>query len=155
MGQTILDFVSTHRIASFITVAILALLLAKPLFWWLFSFDARIAAILSQKKSSEVRTGKIAESLAPILEDFPVDVKKDGTSTVFLGQPIDFIHFDPAEGITFIEVKSGGARLSESQQRLKKLIEDGQVRWETFRVDGESAAPEGRSLLKIRRRRVS
>jgi hypothetical protein len=155
MGQTILDFVSTHRIASFITVAILALLLAKPLFWWLFSFDARIAAILSQKKSSEVRTGKIAESLAPILEDFPVDVKKDGTSTVFLGQPIDFIHFDPAEGITFIEVKSGGARLSESQQRLKKLIEDGQVRWKTFRVDGESAAPEGRSLLKIRRRRVS
>jgi hypothetical protein len=155
MGHTILDFIATHRIASFITVGIVALLLAKPLIWWLFSFDARIAAILSQKKSSEVRTGKIAESLAPILEDFPVDVKKDGTSTVFLGQPIDFIHFDPAEGITFIEVKSGGARLSESQQRLKKLIEDGQVRWETFRIDGESAAPEGRSLLKIRRRRVS
>jgi predicted Holliday junction resolvase-like endonuclease len=106
----------------------------KALLWWIFSFEPRIQKILSQKKSSEVRLGRITEQLSPLHEDFPVDIKKPGTQTVFIGQPVDFIHFDSEEGVTFIEVKSGGAKLTPFQKQLKALIEQGKVRWESFRV---------------------
>ena len=91
-------------------------------------------SLLSQKKSSEVRTGKVAEVLAPFIDSFPVDVKKPGTSTVFLGQPIDYIHFNPEEGITFIEVKSGNSDLSTDQRKIKKTIESGKVFWKQVQI---------------------
>lgn len=130
------DFLSTHRTAVLIVAGLIVLICLKPIVWWLFSFDGRVAAILHRTKSSEVRLGKIAESLAPVLDDFPVDVKKTGTTTVFLGQPIDFIHFDPDTGVTFIEVKSGDAKLTTNQRRFKDLIESGRVSWSTYRIDG-------------------
>lgn len=128
-----------------IVIGILLLLLAtalvysKKIAWWLFSFDKEVEKLLFQKKSSEVRLGKVTEVLSPFLEDFPVDVKKQGTSTVFLGQPVDFLHIDPDEGITFIEVKSGDARLSAAQKKIRKLVEEGQVRWESYQVRGKKA----------------
>lgn len=95
-----------------------------------------VEKVLSQKKSSEVRTGKITEVLAPLLDTFPVDVQKHGTSTVFLGQPVDYIHFDPDEGVTFIEIKSGNSELSKQQQKIKECIKDGAVYWEELRIKG-------------------
>ena len=92
------------------------------------------AKVVSQRKSSEVKTGKIAEMLAPLSDEFPVDIKKDGTSTSFLGQPIDYIHFDPEEGVTFIEVKSGDSVLSESQRAIKKRVKQGKVHWKEVRL---------------------
>lgn len=117
-----------------IGVFILCLLLLKPLLWWLFSFDAKVSTLLHQKKSSEVRVGQIAETLAPITDGFPVDIRKPGTSTVFIGQPVDYIHFDPEEGITFIEVKSGGAKLSVNQKKIRALVDEGRVSWADFRL---------------------
>lgn len=154
MVTTLLEFVSAHRIEAGVCAALILILVLKPLVWWLFSFDSRIAALLHQKKSSEVRLGKITESLAPLLDDFPVDIHKPGTSTVFLGQPIDFIHFDPDEGVTFIEVKSGGARLNDAQRRIKELIESGAVAWTTYRVDGEPKPAAESPGPSIRRRRL-
>lgn len=120
-----------------IVVLLLIMPLLRGLFWWLFSFEERVQDLMFQKKSSEVRLGKITESLAPLLSNFPVDTNKVGTSTVFIGQPIDYIHFDPDEGITFIEVKSGGAKLSSQQRKLKSLVEEGKVRWVNFSIKGE------------------
>lgn len=124
---------------SWILVALIAailflLLFAKKIIWWLFSFDKKVAHILSQTKSSEVRLGKISESLSPLLENFPVDPHAPGTTLCPLGQPLDFVYFDPENGITFIEVKSGDSKLSPSQKKLKKCIEDGKVFWAEFRV---------------------
>lgn len=113
---------------------LLIVLTAKRWIWFLFRFDDNVAQILHEKKSSEVRVGKVVESIAPFLDDFPVDVRKPGTSTNFLGQPIDFIHFDPEEGVSFIEVKSGNAALSPTQRKIKRLIEEGKVRWIEYRV---------------------
>lgn len=104
------------------------------LVWRLFRFDKNVQKILNQKKSSEVKLGKIAETLSPILDEFPVDVQKPGTSTVYVGQPLDFIHFDPEEGVTFIEVKSGDAKLNQTQKRLRTLIEEGRVYWAQLQV---------------------
>jgi len=85
--------------------------------------------ILSQKKSGEVVLGQIAESLAPTLDKFTIDLE-NAKDIHFLGMPIDYIHF-AEDSIDFIEIKSGNAQLSTKQRKIKKQIEDGKV---TFRV---------------------
>jgi predicted Holliday junction resolvase-like endonuclease len=94
-----------------------------------------LADLQFARRSEDVRGGRLAESLAPLLDGFPVDVQRPGTATVFLGQPVDYVHFDPDEGVVFVEVKSGVSQLSPRQRRLRELVEDGRVRWETFRVE--------------------
>ncbi|MBX7138182.1 MAG: hypothetical protein K1X83_09370 [Oligoflexia bacterium] len=128
------DFTFPIAVVAALLAALLLMPIIKWLAWKLFHFDQKVERIISQTKSSEVRLGKTAETLAPLLENFPVDVRKAGTSTVFIGQPVDFIHFDPDIGITFIEVKSGNSKLSLSQRKLKELIDNGQVEWVQFQV---------------------
>jgi predicted Holliday junction resolvase-like endonuclease len=87
--------------------------------------------ILSMKKSSEIRTGHIAEQLAPFLAGFKYDPK----NLKYLGQPIDYIVFGK-DKITFIEVKSGKSHLSHNQKHIRQLIADKKVEFEEFRVRG-------------------
>ncbi len=115
-------------------VLLLVLLLFRGLAWRLFSFDRRIRATRHQLKSAEVRLGHLTETLAPLLDEFPVDITRDGTSTVFLGQPVDYVHFDPEEGVHFIEIKSAEARLSSKQRALRERVEEGAVFWSTLSV---------------------
>jgi predicted Holliday junction resolvase-like endonuclease len=84
---------------------------------------------LSQKKSSEVRLGHIAEKLAPFLDDFTFD-PEDAT---FLGQPIDYIVFEE-EVITFVEIKSGNSKLSPKQRHIRDLIQNNCVAWKEIRI---------------------
>jgi predicted Holliday junction resolvase-like endonuclease len=86
--------------------------------------------ILSQKKSSEVRLGQISEQLAPFIDNFKHDPKK----AHFIGMPIDYIVFEE-NNIVFLEIKSGGAHLSQTQQQIKKLVEDKKVIWEVMRIN--------------------
>ena len=85
--------------------------------------------VLSQKKSSEVRLGHIAETLAPFLDEFDFDPE----DCVFMGKPIDYISFGEEE-VTFIEVKSGNSKLSSKQRRIRDLIKSNSVRWEEVRL---------------------
>tara|TARA_R110000824_G_scaffold339752_4_gene526277 strand:- start:303 stop:914 length:612 start_codon:yes stop_codon:yes gene_type:complete len=84
---------------------------------------------LSQKKSSEVRLGHIAEKLAPFLDDFTFN-PEDAT---FLGQPIDYIVFEE-EVITFVEIKSGNSQLSPKQRHIRDLIKNNCVAWKEIRI---------------------
>ena len=84
---------------------------------------------LSQKKSSEVRLGNIAEKLAPFLEDFTFD-PEDAT---FLGKPIDYIVFED-EIITFVEIKSGNSQLNTKQRHIRDLIKNKQIAWKEIRI---------------------
>lgn len=86
--------------------------------------------VTSQKKSSEVRLGRIGENMAPFFESW----KYDPNNFRFLGSPIDGISFNEDE-IVFIEIKTGRSRLSSNQSNVKKLIENCSVRFETFRID--------------------
>jgi predicted Holliday junction resolvase-like endonuclease len=85
--------------------------------------------ITSQKKSSEVRLGLIAETLAPFLDQF--DFNPEQCS--FLGKPIDYISFGDKE-IAFIEIKSGNAKLNQNQKRIKKQVEDKKIIWKEVRI---------------------
>jgi len=84
----------------------------------------------SQKKSSEVRLGLMAENFMPFIRDYPYDHKQFR----FLANPVDGIQVNP-DSIVFVEFKTGGAKLSCSQKHIKKLVAEGKVRFETFRVD--------------------
>lgn len=85
--------------------------------------------LLSQKKSSEVVTGQIAEQLAPFLKQFPYDPK----TVQFLGMPIDYIVFND-DGVTLVEVKSGNARLSKKQRGIRDHVKAGNVFWNEIRI---------------------
>lgn len=85
--------------------------------------------LLHQKKSSEVRVGKIGENLAPFLDGWPYDPN----SFRFLGNPIDGIQFAD-DKIRFVEIKTGKARLSASQKWIKDLVLKGKVSFVTFRI---------------------
>jgi len=87
--------------------------------------------LLSQKKSSEVMIGLITEQLAPFLNGFnynPEDLQ-------FMGNPIDYVHFDRETGtVTFIEVKSGNSKLSKIQRLIRNAISANRVYFHIFRV---------------------
>lgn len=91
------------------------------------------AKILSQKKSSEVRTGQIAEQLAPFLKEFKYNPKR----THFIGMPIDFIVFED-DKVIFLEIKSGKAQLSDTQKNIKRLVQQNKVQWDEMRIDGKN-----------------
>ena len=85
--------------------------------------------ILSQKKSSEVRLGHIAETLAPFLDQFDFEPEQ----CTFLGQPIDYISFGDDE-ITFVEIKSGNSQLNKKQRHIRDLVKSKFVNWKEIRI---------------------
>lgn len=89
--------------------------------------------LLGQKKSSEVRTGKITEQIAPFLSDYP----RNPRTARFIGDPIDFVHFDE-DKVTFVEVKSGKSQLSKKQRGIRDMIKEGKVEFVVYRVEGDT-----------------
>jgi len=93
------------------------------------------STMLSQKKSSEVRVGKIGENLAPFLSAWPYNP----STFRFLGHPVDGIQFTKDE-IIFIEIKTGKSKLTKSQRLARDLVNAGKVSFATFRVNEDGAA---------------
>ena len=85
--------------------------------------------VVSQKKSSEVRLGSIAETLAPFLDQFEFNPEE----CTFLGKPIDYISFGDDE-ITFIEVKSGKSQLNKKQRHIRDQVKSKLVAWKEIRI---------------------
>lgn len=89
----------------------------------------KCAKTLHHRKSSEVRLGHIGENLAPFLTGWP----HNSNDFRFLGNPIDGVQFNDNE-IVFIEIKTGNARLSKVQKNLKRIVKEGNVYFESFRI---------------------
>ena len=92
-------------------------------------------------QSRAVLGGKFVEQLAPYLPEF----KYDPTEARFIGSPIDLIVFpglasgDPEE-IVIIEIKTGKTgQLTPQERKIRKLIEDGMVRWELIQKPSQEA----------------
>lgn len=103
----------------------------------------REASNRSLDGSRAVIKGKIAEQLAPVLPSFkylPSDAR-------FIGDPIDYIIFNGFTDIkdnggsesnlevVILEVKTGQASLSQSQQAIARAIDAGRVRFEIIRPE--------------------
>ena len=81
------------------------------------------------------RTGKLNELLATF-ELTQYD------RLFYLGEPVDFIGIKYDEGIDFIEVKTGKARLTEDEMKLKDLIELKRVNYKQLSVQRIGIAEE-------------
>ena len=75
------------------------------------------------------RTGRLNELLATI------ELTQYDRLFYFGGSPIDFVGIKYDEGIDFIEVKTGKARLSEDERKLRELIEAGRVNYVPLSVE--------------------
>lgn len=92
-----------------------------------------------QKKSSEVKLGKIGENLAPFTEGWPWEPN----DFRFLGSPIDGIQFTE-DRIYLVEIKTGKARLSKKQILCRNLVKEGKISFVSYRIDAE-----GHTLLEV------
>lgn len=85
--------------------------------------------LASKQKSEQVRMGLLAEQIVPFLADFqhnPKDLRP-------MFNPIDYVCFEE-DKITFVEVKTGNAVLSQKQKNIQKLVEEGKVFFEVYRM---------------------
>ena len=116
---------------------------------WKLKFEQKVEEFLEKeeeriradaiKRSASILSGKALEKLVPFLEIFPYDAH----DIRWLGDPIDFIVFDglkkkELKQIVFCEVKSGESKLSETQRRIKELVENKKVKWEEFKIKKKS-----------------
>lgn len=89
----------------------------------------------SKVGAKAVNIGKILERLAPCMKTFPF-VRNDCRS---LFDPIDYIIFEGLEKdgivkkILFADIKTGKARPTGKQKKIKSLVESKHVVWETYK----------------------
>ncbi|MFC1900193.1 Holliday junction resolvase-like protein [Chloroflexota bacterium] len=91
--------------------------------------------LTSITRSQGTRSGKLHELLAT-LELTKYD------RLFYLGEPIDFVGIDYNRGVDFIEVKSGRARFTEDEIKLKDLIECKMVNYVPLTVKRINIAEE-------------
>ena len=103
--------------------------------------DARRSAIDQHRA---VTQGQVYEQLVPYLPDFGFNAK----DARFLGRPVDLVVFDGLEEgalrrIVFVEVKTGGSKLTARERMIRDAIREGRVAWREIRK--EEGKAEGRS----------
>jgi predicted Holliday junction resolvase-like endonuclease len=88
-----------------------------------------ITELDKQKRSQSIRYGKLTEQFMPFLESYPYDPH----DFRFLGTPIDGVQFTE-DAVVLIEFKAAGSQLSQRQRTIKRMVEEGAVRFEVHRV---------------------
>ena len=102
---------------------------------WKTEFKEKIRQEILERSRAALK-GRIGEQLAPLLPMF----KHEPADARFLGSPVDYVVFDGyKEGnprsVIFIDVKTGKtATLSKMERKLKLVIDQGKVRWETIHM---------------------
>ena len=107
--------------------------------WGYFQFwKVRYSQIIRSdavSRSQAVTAGKVHEQVIPYLPGFPYNPK----DVRFLGSPVDLVVFDGlaagcVERIVFVEVKTGGAGLTQRERSVRDAVQDGAVEWAELRV---------------------
>ena len=93
----------------------------------------KLATEKAEITATAVNVGKNLEKVLPTMKDF----KWELPDCRILGDPIDMITFNglsmnKIDSISFIEVKSGGARLNNHQKSIKDAVEDKKVSYKVF-----------------------
>ncbi|MFH1311503.1 MAG: Holliday junction resolvase-like protein [Nanoarchaeota archaeon] len=84
--------------------------------------------------SKAINIGKNLEKILPTLKDF----KWELPDCRFIGDPLDLITFNglsinKIDSISFIEIKSGAARLNDHQKMIKDAIGDKKISYKEFK----------------------
>jgi len=86
--------------------------------------------LLFSKQSQSVKYGQFTEQWLPFSSKFPYHAQ----NFRFIGKPIDGLCFED-DKIVFVEFKTNKSQLSDSQRRVRELIDKKKVEWLEFRVD--------------------
>ena len=102
---------------------------------WKYKYSASIRQDAVQR-SQAITAGKMYEQLIPYLPAFPFNPK----DVRFLGSPVDLVVFDGlAEGrlrrVLFLEVKTGGAGLTNRERSVRDIIQAREVEWAELRIN--------------------
>ena len=95
----------------------------------IFPLRKKIKELTSQKQSLSTTYGKITEQFAPFMKNYPYSPE----NFRFIGNPIDGIQFED-DHIIFVEFKTHKSKLTTSQNRIKKLVDGGRIKWFEFRT---------------------
>jgi predicted Holliday junction resolvase-like endonuclease len=93
----------------------------------------KLATEIAEKTTKAVNIGKNLERALPIIRDFKWVVP----DSKFLGDPIDLIVFNglsngKVNSLSFVEVKSGKAKLNDHQKSIRDAIEGHKVSYKVF-----------------------
>jgi predicted Holliday junction resolvase-like endonuclease len=93
-----------------------------------------LATTRAMNTAKAVNIGKNLEKVLPTLKDF----KWELPDSRFLGDPIDLMTFNglsagKVNSLSFIEVKSGNAKLNQHQKSVKDAIADKKVSYKEFK----------------------
>lgn len=93
--------------------------------------------------SRNIVKGQLAEQMFPILQTALYDYHLG--DMLFIGKLIDYVIVDgyndakdndgEIKSVIFLDVKTGNAKLSKHQEKLKEAIEAGRVEWKTITIE--------------------
>ncbi len=85
--------------------------------------------LLSRKQSLSVKYGRMSEQFIPLLQIYPYDEQ----NFRFIGNPVDGVQFND-DSVVFVEFKAADSKLSPGQKHIRKLVDEGKVRFEEIRI---------------------
>ena len=91
--------------------------------------------IKSEVGAKAVNMGFLLERLAPTLDDFTFN--KNDCRSMF--DPIDYVIFEGlnkkqrVDKIVFVDIKTGGARLTPKQRKIKQVVDEKNVKFKTYK----------------------
>jgi len=119
-------------------IYVTTLMLAILLFWslWLnvrlfLNGRRKLREAAGMLQGARVDRGLIAEQFAPFTKKFD-ELDWDPQEFKFLGRPVDGVQFQDDE-VIIVEFKTGSSQLTQRQRAIKKLIDEGKVRFEEIR----------------------
>jgi predicted Holliday junction resolvase-like endonuclease len=89
----------------------------------------KIEKFTSEKESISTAWDKITEQYASPAEKYPYSKE----NFRFIGSPIDGVQFEDDQ-ILFVELKTDKSTLNAKQNKIKKLVKEGKVKWFEFKT---------------------
>ena len=115
----------------FLIGVIIVLLIVLFLFYKsLVSLKNEVDDLRFSKKSQSVKYGQLTEQWIPFSDKYPYNSQ----NFRFIGKPIDGISFED-DKIVFVEFKTNTSRLSDSQRKVKDLVDNKKVEWLKLKID--------------------
>ena len=115
----------------FLIGVIIVLLIVLFLFYKsLVSLKNEVDDLRFSKKSQSVKYGQLTEQWIPFSDKYPYNSQ----NFRFIGKPIDGISFED-DKIVFVEFKTNTSRLSNSQRKVKDLVDNKKVEWLKLKID--------------------
>lgn len=89
----------------------------------------KIDNLTSEKQALSTTYDMTTEQFAPTMEQYPYPTERFR----FIGTPIDGIQFEDDQ-ILFVKFRIHESKLNATQNRIKKLVKEGKVKWFEFKI---------------------